>query len=75
MIITDKVKAILLNIYRLKRYFKIKFKGHILKGDQWNQPNFGVKRFLCRVPNFMKIQEGRDFFVYLVWNDPVYSSL
>ena len=22
------------------------------------------------VPNFMKIKEGQDFFVDLVWNDP-----
>ena len=27
------------------------------------------------VPNFMKIQEGWDFFVDLVWNDPWSSTL
>ena len=49
--------------------------GHNLKGDQWNQPNFGVGKFLYRAHVCAKFHENRKgsgfFFVDLVWNDPI----
>ena len=48
--------------------------GHNLKGDQCNEPNFGVRKFLDRVHVCAKFHENRKgsgfFFVDLVWNDP-----
>jgi len=51
--------------------------GHYLKGGQWNELNFGGRKFFIGstfVPNFMKIKRGLDFFFDLVWNDPNASA-
>ena len=49
--------------------------GHNLKGDQRNEINFGVRKFLDRVHVCAKFHENRKgsgfFFVDLLWNDPM----
>ena len=51
--------------------------GHNLKGDQCNEPNFGVRKFLDRVHVYVKfheIERGPNFLL-LIWYGMTLLSL